>query len=108
MEYTLPPTQVAVNSSQMVEVPCVTSLPRSDMTGLDFRIDKSDLLLDPTNVYLYVKCRIDKIEPVDEAVDVFPSNILSYSMWENVQVYIQDQKFPRTIFCMAGCHTLFL
>jgi len=92
MDYPLPPQQTIVQSSQLVEVPCFTSLPRDDLTPLDFRIERSDPCIDPTNVYLYVRCKIVKTAPADEAVDVYPANNLGYAMFQSVDLFINDQK----------------
>ena len=95
MEYTIPPTQTIIETSQLVEVPCFTSLPREDLTPLDFRIDKSDLCIDPTNLYLHLQCEVVKVTPPDEAVDIYPANNLGYALFQNVEVYINDQKITQ-------------
>lgn len=88
----LPTVQTVVDSSQLVEIPCFTSLPRKDLTPLDFRIDRTDWAVDPTQVYLYLKCKVVDAEGAD-----MPScaNNLAYSMWQNVEMYINDQKITQ-------------
>jgi len=54
----LPPVQESVESSQYVEVPCLTSLPRDDQSSLEFRIDKSDGALDLSSMYLHIRGQI--------------------------------------------------
>ena len=97
MEYSLPPTQTLVETSQLIEVPCFTSLPRDDQTPLDFRIEKSDLCIDPTNIYLYLKCKIMQTSPAptEEKVDVYPANNIGYAMFQNVETLINDQKITQ-------------
>ena len=92
MEYSLPSMQSMIETNQLIEVPCFTSLPREDSTPLDFRIDRSDLCIDPTNAYLYVRCKITKTASADEEVVVYPTNNLGYSMFQSVDMYINDQK----------------
>jgi hypothetical protein len=91
MEYPLPGVQKSFASCQLVEIPCFTSLPRDDLTPLDFRVDKTDHCIDPTNMYLYLRCSILKSKG-DEEVMVYPANNLAYTMWQNVEMFISDQK----------------
>ena len=95
MDYSLPPTQKYIISSQLVEVPCITSLPRQDTSPLEFRIDKTDIHIDPSNVYLHMKCEFVDLDPQDPAVEVFPANNLAYSMFSNVEMSINDQKITQ-------------
>jgi len=37
------PTQGSVDYSQYLELPCFTSLPRDDLTPLEFKIEKTDM-----------------------------------------------------------------
>jgi len=95
MDYSLPPTQNFVTASQLVEIPCLTSLPRQDSSPIEFRVDKTDLHLDPTNVFLHLKCQFVDLEPATTPEQIFPTNNLAYSMFSNVEMSINDQKITQ-------------
>lgn len=101
MDYSVPESKSIAASSQLIEVPCFTTLPRSDTTPLDFRVDKSDLHIDPANVFLYIKAVFEKD---DATVEVYPANNLAYSMWQNVEMYLSDQKITmdQTLYPWLG------
>jgi hypothetical protein len=91
------PIQTSVESSQYVEIPCYTSLPRDDQSSLEFRIDKSDTALDLTTMYLHVQSRINdsngkSYADATEMPIVAPVNLFGYAMFSSVELYISDQR----------------
>ena len=54
----LAPVQSSVYSSQYVEIPCYTSLPRDDQAALEFRLDKTDTAIDPSSMLLHMHVQI--------------------------------------------------
>ena len=89
--------QSLIRSSQLVEIPCFTSLPREDLTPLDFRIEKSDSCIDPTHIYLYMRCQIIQTAPAttEETIEFSPVNNLGYSIFQSVDTFINDQKITQ-------------
>ena len=90
----LPPIQTSVDSSQYVEVPCVTSLPREDQASLEFRLDKSDTAVDIGSMLMYTTLQVlkgdgSKLVDTDQVAAV---NLMAYSMFESVEVFISDQR----------------
>ena len=117
----LAPIQNSVHSSQYVEIPCYTSLPRDDQAALEFRLDKTDTALDPSSMLLQMNVQIVDgngkpfPEPTTEEIiklqkkyqeelkknknakfaDPRPAagvNLLAYSIFNSVDVFISDQK----------------
>ena len=88
----LPPIQSSVDSSQYVEVPCVTSLPREDQASLEFRLDKSDTAVDIGSMLMYTTLQVLKGDGEKLGEDVAAVNLMAYSMFESVEVFISDQR----------------
>ena len=117
----LAPVQSSVNSSQYVEIPCYTSLPRDDQASLEFRLDKTDTAIDPSSMLLHMHVQIvdenGKPIPDQTAEELLKAeakwkeelkknknarmedrpgpagvNLLTYSLFSSVEVFISDQK----------------
>jgi hypothetical protein len=88
------PKQQSVEFSQYVEVPCYTSLPRFDPTGLDFRLEKTDLALDLSSIHIQLSISITNHdgEKLPFSTIVAPINQIAYSMFSSVDLYISDQR----------------
>ena len=112
------PIQSSVHSSQYVEIPCYTSLPRDDNAALEFRLDKTDTALDPSSLLLLLKMQVVGADgkpvpgPTDAELDKYAREIdtnpkakletksnqpgwvnqIAYSMFSSVDVFISDQK----------------
>ena len=117
----LAPVQSSVYNSQYVEIPCYTSLPRDDQASLEFRLDKTDTAIDPSSMLLHMHVQIvDEngkpfVEPTPEELKKFLAkfkeaqkkdknatmedtrpaagvNLLAYSLFSSVDVFVSDQK----------------
>ena len=116
----LAPVQSSVYSSQYVEIPCYTSLPRDDQAALEFRLDKTDTAIDPSSMLLHMHVQImdENGKPLPEPTaeellkmlaklkeeqkkdktatlkDDRPAgvNLLTYSLFSSVEVFVSDQK----------------
>ena len=88
-----PPVQSSVDSSQYVEVPSVTSLPREDQASLEFRLDKSDTAGDIGSMLMYTTLQVLKRDgsKLIETDQVATVNLMACSMFESVEVFISDQ-----------------
>lgn len=87
------PTQSAIQEVQWSKHPCLTSLDGTD-SPLEFRIDKTNSFVDLNQTYLQVSFSILKADGkqlADKDV-VSTANIMGYSMFSSVDLYIQDQK----------------
>lgn len=89
-----PLVQEVVEAAQLVDYPCFTSLPRDDETPLEFRLDKTDAFIDLNNCFLHMTLQItdDKGAAVPSTTLVAPINNIAYSMFNSVDVYIDDRK----------------
>ena len=93
----LPYIQSAVEHSQIVEYSCLSVLPRSDESFLEFRIDKTDTYTDLDRTWLYIQVQIlNKDGTETEATDscAFINNI-GYALFDSVDVYISDQRVTK-------------
>ena len=93
----LPYVQSAVQSSQIVEYSCLTVLPSSDESFLEFRIDKTDSYTDLDRTWLYIQVQIlqkdgTNLEGVDSCTFI---NNIGYGLFESVDVYISDQRVTK-------------
>ena len=97
------PIHTAVERSQSVVIPCLTALPRDDLTPLEFRIDKTDAFIDLNKTYLELELQIlkgdgtemktvIKDKKVTEQDIAAPINNIGQSIFENVDSYISDQR----------------
>jgi len=126
------PIQSSVHSSQYVEVPCYTSLPREDNAALEFRLDKTDTALDPSSLLLCLKMQVvgadgkpvpgptkEELKKYKEALEKDPLNAkmpgnqpgwinqIAYSMFSSVEVFISDQKInPGSSYYPFMCYVL--
>lgn len=87
------PIQKSIVSNQFVEIPCLTTLPRDDETPLEFRIEKTDGLIDLTASYLRVTVQILKADgsKMGKGDEGAPINLFAYTMFSNVLLSISDQ-----------------
>ena len=117
----LAPVQSSVYSSQYVEIPCYTSLPRDDQAALEFRLDKTDTAIDPSSMLLHMHVQImdengkpfpkpteeerkklekkylealkkNKSAKMEGEPPVAGVNLLAYSLFSSVEVFVSDQK----------------
>ena len=94
---TLPMVQCAVEHSQLVEYSCLTMLPSSDESSLEFRIDKTDRYTDLDRTHLYLQVQILNADDSDlDGADfcTFINNI-GYALFDSVDVYIQDERVTK-------------
>ena len=93
----LPLVQSAVEHSQIVEYSCLTVLPSSDESFLEFRIDKTDCYTDLDRTWLYLQVQILNKDGTKTAGDdpvTFINNI-GYALFDSVDVYISDQRVTK-------------
>ena len=94
----LPYIQSAVEHSQIVEYSCLTVLPSSDESFLEFRIDKTDSYTDLDRTWLYCQVQILNKDGTNlPATDTctFINNI-GYALFDSVDVFISDQKITKS------------
>lgn len=86
--------QDVIESTQLVDYPCFTSLPRDDETPLEFRLDKTDAFVDLNNCFLRMTLQLtdDKGAGVPSTTLIAPINNIAYSMFDSIDVYINDRK----------------
>ena len=94
----LPMVQDVIESSQIVEYPCFTAMPQLDETVLEFRIDKTDAYLDLSQTFINLKVQILKADGTKLGAKDFvaPVNNSFYSFFQNVELYINDNKLTAT------------
>jgi hypothetical protein len=88
--------QTVIESQHLQEIPAITALPRdtSDNAPLDFRVDRTDHFLDLNETYLYIKLNVLHADDSSLEDDEFVTTInnLGYSMWNSVDLFINDYK----------------
>ena len=94
----LPYIQSAVEHSQIVEYSCLTVLPSSNESFLEFRIDKTDSYTDLDRTWLYYQVQIlnkdgTKLEGTDTTAFI---NNIGYALFDSVDVFISDQKITKS------------
>ena len=108
-----PITQNIIESTNFLEVSCFTSLPKSDYTPLEFRIEKTNSLIDISNIFMYVREQIlgadGSVLPTTE--NVGPCNLLSLAQFSNIELIINDVKislnqdmFPWVAYTLTLLH----
>ena len=93
----LPAIQSSVDSSQYIEVPCVTSLPREDQAILEFRLDKSDTAVDLGSMLMHLQIQVLRSDgnPLEEGDRVGGTNLLAYTLFASVEAFISDQRISQ-------------
>ena len=89
-----PTVQRKIVSTQMVQVPCFTSLPNSDKTPMIFKIEPADTLIDLSRCLLHMKIQVTQKDGTDlpEDRNVSPCNYFAYAVFSSVELFINDQK----------------
>jgi hypothetical protein len=89
-------SQNVIEQQYLHEVPSITALPRdtTDNAPIDFRVDKTDHYLDLNETYVYMKMNIVHADETSLAESEYVSTVnnLAYSMWNSVEVYVNDNK----------------
>lgn len=89
-------SQNVIELQYLHEVPAITALPRdtTDNAPIDFRIDKTDHYIDLNETYVYMKLNVVHTDDTNLAQGEYVSTVnnLAYSMWNSVEVYINDNK----------------
>jgi hypothetical protein len=89
-------TQRVIDAQFLQEIPTITALPRDsyDNAPIDFRVDKTDHFLDLNETYLYLKVAVLHADDsaLNESEYITTSNNFAYTMWNNVDVYVNDEK----------------
>lgn len=92
------PTQNAIASTQYYEYPCLTSTSSDDGVPLEFRVDKTNQFTDLTQTFLIFTAQVTKKDGSNLGSDdiVAPVNNFGYSIFSDVDLYMQDQKITST------------
>lgn len=90
------PTQSVFQSTQWMRFPCLTTLGSSG-SPLEFRVDRTNSFIDISQMYLLTTVSVvlkdGKKLPAKELVST--ANNFGYSMFNAVELYIQDQKITQ-------------
>jgi len=94
LDFNGPPSQQGIiENSQLVELSCMTSLPRktSDQVPIEFRLEKTSSYIDLRESFLYVRFKVIRQDgtSLKENEPVTTTNLLGYTMWENMELYIE-------------------
>ena len=94
---TLPMIQNVIESVQVVEYPCFTPLPAEE-TPLEFRVDKTDAYTDLSQTFVNLKVQLLKSDGTKLTAKDFvaPINNTLYSLFQTVDLYIDDHKLTST------------
>lgn len=88
--------QTVIEHQYLQEIPAITALPRdtTDNAPIDFRVDKTDHFLDLNETYIYLKFSVIHADdtPLADGEYVTTVNNLGYTMWNSVDVSVNDQK----------------
>lgn len=89
-----PPIQSVVEATTIVEFPCFTALPKDDGTPLEFRVGKADLYTDLTRTFVGITLQLidNEGQKLPEDAMVAPINNIGYSFFQNVDLFLNDQK----------------
>lgn len=89
-------SQNVVDKQYLREIPTVTALPQdtSNNAPIDFRIERTDNYIDLNESYIYTKISVLHSDntPLEPSEFVSTVNNFGYSMWRNVEVYLNDDK----------------
>lgn len=92
------PTQNAIVNTQYYEYPCLTATSTDDGVPLEFRVDRTNQFVDLSQTYITFKVKIVKKDGTALTLDdtIAPVNNFAYSLFSDVDLFIQDQKITST------------